>query len=161
MAAPTPTPRVNPSTDSKIPIQDGHATLITIGSNPDIGFWEKTVQPPGYDGGDAVDTTTMHNETYRTFAPRQLSTLTEVSITAAYDPILYTDILALINVRDTITVTFPDGSTVAFYGYIRSFEPQDVEEGTQAEATIVIQPTNWDPANNVEEGPAVSEVAGT
>jgi hypothetical protein len=103
----------------------------------------------------------MHNSTYRTFAPRQLATLTEITITAAYDPILYTEILALINQEDTFTITFPDGSTVAFYGYIRSFDPQDCVEGTQPEATIVIQPTNWDPANNVEAGPAVAEVAGT
>lgn len=161
MAAPTPTARLNPSDDAKIPLQDGHATFITLEADPSIAFWEKTTQPPGYDGGDAVDTTTMHNTTYRTFAPRQLATLTEISVTAGYDPVLYTDILARINVRDTITITFLDGSTVAFYGYVKSFEPQDNEEGNYPEATLVIQPTNWDHINNVEEGPAVSEVAGT
>ena len=161
MAAPTPTDRVNPSSKPDIPLQDGFPTLITVSDNPDIGFWEKAVQPPGLEGGDPIETSTMHNSVWRTFTSRELVTMTAISIRAAYDPILYTEILALINLETTFTVTFPDGSQIAFYGFMRSFTPQDCEEGAQPEANIVIEPTNWDPANDVEAGPAVTEVAGT
>lgn len=158
MAAPSPTSRTTPT---GIPLRDGHSTLITIAADVDINFWEKTVQPPGMDGGDPVDATTMHNTTYRVQRPNSLITLTEVTATVAYDPVAYTEIQSVLNTETTITITFSDGSTVAFYGFLRTFEPQDAEEGEQPEAEITITPTNWDPTNNVEAGPAVAEVSGT
>ncbi len=158
MAAPTPVVRATPR---GIALQDGYQTLITLTLDTDIEFWEKTVKPPGVDGGDTVETRTMHNTTWETFAPRNLKTMTECTTRVAWDPILYTNIVTAINRKDTITVIFADGSTVAFYGYVKAFEPADVEEGTQPEADVTIQPTNWDHVNNVEAGPAVSSVAGT
>lgn len=155
MAAPTPTARATPG---GIPLKDGHSTKITLASDTDISFWEKQVQPPGIDGGDPVERTTMHNTSWRTFGPRSLKTLTEAQVTAEYDPDVYSQIVAIVNVETTVTVTFKDGSTVAFYGYLRSFEPQEVEEGEPPMCEIVIQPTNWDPANNEEAGPAVASV---
>lgn len=158
MAAPTPTTR---STPVGIKLDDGFSSKITFAADPDISFWEKTLQPPGVDGGDAVETTTMHNVTYRTMGPRQLKTLTNSSSVVAYDPAVLTQIIALINVRTTITVTFPDGSTWAYYGFLKSFEPSDLQEGEQPEATVEIVPTNFDPTNKVEAGPALASVAGT
>jgi hypothetical protein len=158
MAAPATTAR---STPLGIPLGDGYSTKIAFALDPDISFWEKTVAPGGWDGGDAIEATTMHNATYRTFRSRSLVTLNESSTTVAYDPDVYDEILAIINVEGSITVHFPDGSTLDFFGYLRTFEPSDNEEGTQPEATITIQPTNWDPANNVEQGPVLTEVSGT
>jgi len=155
MAAPTATARITPP---GIPLGDGFSTKITLAGDPNIDFYEKTVQPPGYDGGDAVETTTMFNATWRTMRPRKLMTVTEVKSTAAYDPTVYSQIEAQINIETTITITFPDGSTIAFYGYLKAFEPSDVEEGEQPEAEITIQPTNWDPTNQLEAGPAVVSV---
>lgn len=158
MAAPVATARGTPS---GIKLDDGYQTLVTIGTDATASFWEKTVNPPGLDGGDAIDTTTMHNTTYRTFAPRQLITMTEMSCKGAYDPNVYTTFLSLINVETTITVTFPDGSTLAFYGFLRNFEPDELSEGTQPEATFTIQPTNQDPTTGVEEAAVFTNVAGT
>jgi hypothetical protein len=101
MGAPTVTARVDPP---GIKLDDGHSTTFAFSADANVNLWEKTVTPPGIDGGDEIDTTTMHNNTWRTRAPRQLKTLTEMSCTCAYDPVVYTELLALINVRQSITV---------------------------------------------------------
>lgn len=158
MAAPTPSVRGTPG---GIRLDDGFSSKIAFASDLTIEFWEKTVKPPGLDGGEKIDTMTMHNVTYRTFGPRQLKTLTDLTIKAAYDPIVYQSILALINVRTTITILFPDGSTLAFYGFLQKFEPDDLEEGKQPEATLTITPTNYDPVGHVEAAAVLTNVVGT
>lgn len=159
MTAPVTTARVAPT---GLYLIDGHSTKIAFARDSDISFWEKSPQPPGMDGGDPIDVTTMHNTTWRTMRPRSLTTLTELSITAAYDPVCYTDILNnLLNQEGSITVTFSDGSTLDFFGYLKTFEPNEVEEGEQPEASITIQPTNWDPVAGSEEAPVMTSVTGT
>lgn len=158
MAAPATTARATP--DGRY-LKDGYQTLIAPAADPDVAFWEKTVTPPGMDGGDAIDNTTMHNETWRTMRSRALVTLTDMTLTVAYDPDIYDEALALLNVETSWTVHFPDGSTLDFYGFLRLFEPQDMSEGEQPEANITISPTNFDVTNNVEAGPVMTEVAGT
>lgn len=158
-AAPSATARQAPG---GIKLRDGFSTKITFARNPAIQFWEKQVKPAGIDGGDSVPQTTMHNNEWRTFAPRQLKTLTEQTTTVAYDPKVYTSILELINIEDTVTVSFPDGSTLAFYGYLKMFDPAELVEGTQPEATITIVPTNTDHVNDwVEAAPVLTSVEGT
>lgn len=158
MAAPTPLARETPG---GIMLDDGYQTLITLTVDPDISFWEKTVTPPGWDGGDPIETSTMHNTEVRTFSLRSLKTLTPVTLTAAYDPVALDQIRAVVNVETTVTVTHPDGSTIAFYGGLTKADPSDCAEGAQPEITITIQPTNYDPVNHVEALPVVNEVAGT
>jgi hypothetical protein len=148
-------------TPSGIKLDDGFRTLVTFASNPTISFWEKAVTPPGLDGGDAVETTTMHNLTYRTMSPRHLKTMTSTTMTAAYDPAVYTSIVALINVKTTVTVTFPDGSTLAFFGFLQKFDPGELKEGDQPTASITFTPTNQDPTTGVEAAPVLVSVAGT
>jgi hypothetical protein len=163
MASPSSsTARVDPSSATVRKIKDGYQTLITFKADSNIEFWEKTVTPPGYDGGDAIETTTMHNDTYRTFGPRGLITLTETSFTAAWDPICYTSVLAIINSEDEISVWFPDGSSLAFFGYLRTFEPSEFTEGAQPEASCTIQPTNFDYATDLDEAaPLLTNFTGT
>lgn len=129
-------------------MDDGFSTLIALTGDPDISFWEKTVKPPGIDGGDAIETTTMHNVDWRSMAPRALKTLTDSDLTVAYDPAVYDQIVLQINVNQLITVHFPDGSELDFWGFLRVFEPQDNEEGSQPEATINLTPTNIDAAGD-------------
>lgn len=142
-------------------LRDGYSTKITFAGSTTIEFWEKTVQPTGMDGGDKVDQTTMHNVLYRTARPRQLVTLTDSTLKVAYNPLVNTSVLAAVNREDTVTETFPDGSTKAYYGFLKSFVPDAHEEGKQPEATIVICATNFDKTANVEAGPAYVDVAGT
>jgi hypothetical protein len=121
---------------------DGYQTLIAFAADPDVSLWERTVKPPGIDGGDEVDTTTMHNEEVRTFGPRSLKTMTASTFTAAYDPEVYDQIMALCNENGWITVHFPDGSGIDFAGYLKTFEPADISEGEMPEATVTIVCTN-------------------
>lgn len=158
MANPTPAARVTPA---GIPLKDGYKTTLTITFDTDISFWEVSVTPPGIDGGDGIDQTTMHNNRFRVMLNRALITLTEMQCSAAYDPAVYDQIISAVNVNTTLTVTFPDLSTLAFYGFLRVFQPDALVEGTQPRATVTIQPSNWDPTNKVENGPLLTSVSGT
>lgn len=144
-----------------IKLDDGYRTLVTIAADTDISFWEKSLKPPGLDGGDPVPTSTMWNNTYNTFNPRQLKTMTESTVMAAYDPAVFSQLLAVINVKTTITFRYPDGTTLAYYGYVRSAEPSEIVEGAQPQLTITIQPTNQDPTTGAEEAAVLVSVAGT
>lgn len=158
MSAPTPTARILPTGRW---IGDGHGTLITIALDPDIKFWEASVTPPGIEGDNPIDNSTQFNVSWRTLSPRRLRTLTVVQFTANYDPAVYPQVLAVINVPTTITIEFPDGSTLAFYGYMKSFQPGELVDGTRPTATCQIQPTNTDPLTCEEEGPVYTAGTGT
>jgi hypothetical protein len=158
MAAPAVTARVTPP---GIMLDDGFPTVIAFAADPDINLWEVSVKPPGIDGGDAIDNTTMHNATWRTRRARALKTLTDSTFTAGYDPNVFGAILALINVEGAITLHWPDGGTYSFFGFLQKFEPNEVKEGEMPTAQVTIVPTNWDPVNHVEAGPLSVDVAGT
>ncbi len=157
-SAPTAVARGTPE---GIFLKDGYQTLVTIGNDATLEIWEKSVTPPGLDGGEPVETSTMHNTTYRTMGSRTLITLTPITFTAAYDPEMYDTLLAVINAETTITVTFPDGSTLAFYGYVQKVEPGELVDGTQPEVTVTVQPTNQDPTDRSEQAPVLVETSGT
>lgn len=164
MAAPTPTARVTPT---GIPLETGHSTLFTISLDTNISFWEKTPKPAGIDNGDKIPTTTHHNTTWRTFAPRPLLEMTDATIVAAYDPIVHDELVAIIGKRKlgstacVITEKYPDTSTLCYYGYVKSAEKSDNVEENQPELTVTIVVTNWDPINNVEASPVLTNVSGT
>ena len=123
-------------------IDDGHKTLISFDAAPSVKFYEKTVTPPGVDGGGEVDTTTMLNDTYRTRNPKALITLASTTCEVAYDPAVYDDVIALVNVNTEITITFPDESTLVFWGWLNKFTPSPLREGEQPMAEIEIIPSN-------------------
>ena len=120
-------------------VDDGFSTKISIGG---VYLWEKEVTPPGIEGGGENDTTTMRNTTWRTKAPKRLKTLTPSKFTAAYDPIAYNSILAVINVNSQIVVTFADNHTLTFWGWVDKFVPNAAKEGEQPTAEVEIIPSN-------------------
>lgn len=123
-------------------LDDGFSTVISFASDTDIKLYEKSVTPPGVSGGGEVDTSTMLNTVWRTRNPKQLKTLSESSFVAAYDPAVYTEIVALVNINNLITITFPDGATLAFWGWLDEFSPGELVEGEQPTAEITIIPSN-------------------
>lgn len=160
MAAPTVTARqLPPGGTYKLP--DGFKTTYANAVYPAIQFFEMTVKPPGLDGGDAIQTTTMLNNKWRTYDHRHLLTLDESTITAAYDPDMYSQIILLINQTTSWTVHFPDNSSLAFYAFAQKFEFQELKEGEMPLVNITIRPTNWDPTNFVEADPVYTPASGT
>jgi len=135
-------------------IDDGHSTTLGFGNYPSVLFYEKEVTPPGISGGGANDTTTMANTTWRTQSPKQLKTLSEAAMTVAYDPDCLTDAVSMINENQLITVTFPDATTWAFWGWLDEFTPQSVTEGSQPTAQIKIVPSNQN-GSGVETAPVL------
>lgn len=144
-----------------VKMKDGYQSLIAFAADPDISFWEKSVTPPGMDGGDPVDNTTMHNTTMRTMSPRSLKTATPSQVTVAYDPVVYDQIISLINVEGLVTIHFPNGDTLDFYGFLKSFQPGELVEGQQPEATIEVVPTNVNPSTGAEVTPNYITAVGT
>ena len=123
-------------------MDDGFQTLIGFADNATVKLYEKGVQPPGIEGGGANETTTMRNTTWRTKSPKKLISLTDSELTVAYDAAVFPEIIAMINENQLVTVTFEDGATLAFWGWIDSFEPDEITEGEQPEASVTIIPSN-------------------
>jgi len=140
-------------------LHDGYQVLIAFASNLTIEFFELTTQPPGLDGGDEIDITTQHNTGLRQSAARALRTQTEMSSVVAYDPNVIDSIIALINVEGAITLNFANSDTWAFFGFLKSFDPQSMEEGSMPEANISIMPIGRDPADDTEA--AINYVTST
>lgn len=139
-------------------MDDGFKTLISFSDFPSVQFYEKEVTPPGIDGGGPIDTTTMRNNEWRTNLPKQLKSLTESSITAAYDPAVYDSIVQMVNVNQLITITFPDGDTLQFWGWLDKFTPSGNQEGNQPTATVTIQCSNMN-SSKVETAPVYTPAA--
>lgn len=158
MAAPSATPRVTPT---GLVLEDGHKTLITFARNPSINLWEVTVKPVGYDGGEKIKLTNMHNNTVHTFAPRRLIMLTDASMKVQYDPeALDTLLNNQLNIPDVITETYSDGSTFAYHGVMNKFERDEHQEGEVPTATVGFFATNRD-SDGAEQLPVLVEVVGT
>lgn len=123
-------------------MDDGFSTVITLANIPTVKIYEKEVTPPGVSAGGPIDTTTMRNVAWRTMNPRALKSLTPVTVTVAFASESIPVIQNQVGVNQLITVTFPDMSTLAFYGWIEEFTPGAFVEGEQPTATLNIQPSN-------------------
>lgn len=159
MAAPTHEDRVAPS--GNVDLYDGFVAKITFDNDPNITFWEKSVKPPGLDGGEGIDRSTMFNLVYRTFHPGGLITVTNPTTKVAYCLQSFTDIIAIINDETTVTITVCDGSQMSFFGALQKFEPDELVPNTHPEATITVLATMYDYVNNVESSFLITEVTGT
>lgn len=123
-------------------MDDGFATFITLENIPTVHMYEKEITPPGISSGGPIDVTTMRNSTWRTFSPRQLKTLTPVSATVAYATDAIDQLFAQVGVNQQITVHYPDGSHLVFWGWMEEFAPSAFTEGEQPTATLTVQPSN-------------------
>jgi hypothetical protein len=141
-------------------IKDGHPTTITFsagvsGTTMANILKEKEVTPPGIQGGGPNDTSNMRNSVWRTRQPKGLKTLSAAELVISYDPALYTEMVDMVNVNQSIVITFPGGETLTFWGWVDSFVPGPATEGGQPTATVVIEPSNQNGAGT-ETAPVIA-----
>ncbi len=127
--------------------KDGYQTTISFSALAsgvifNVIAKEKGVTPPAIEGGGKIDLTTMRNSNVRTFYPKQLYTLGDASIVVAWDPTLYEEMASVIGVNQTVTITFPDSTTLAFWGTLDGFAPNEQVEGEQPTAVLTVLATN-------------------
>ncbi len=134
-------------------LTDGFKTIITFSGATGAALWEMTITPPGADGGGPNDTTTMRNTAWRTRQPKKLKTLTPCEGDAQYDPVFFSSNLsALLNINQSIVVTFPDSSTLTFWGWLNEFKPNAHKEGEAPTVRFSVVPSNQD-ATGAETAP--------
>lgn len=147
-AAPVPTPPVRPSITY---MTDGYQSLITFAVDPDVGLWvtlEGGLKPGGLDTEGPIKIGTMHARRMRIMAAKKLLTHQPTTFTSFYNPSVLPEILVLLGLQTTITITFPDETTWAFFGYLNKFEPGDNKEGVAPTATCEIVAISRDPSLN-------------
>jgi len=127
---------------------DGKGTTMAWTTSSSFVVEKTRIKPPGSEVND-IDITHLGNTNVRTMTPSQLSTITAVTFDGHHDPALTVPI----GVNDTITVTFPDGSTLVFWGYLQNYEPGDIVEGAKMECSGTITISNRN-ASGVETKPA-------
>lgn len=167
MAAAAQAVRFEPS---GIHLYDGYTTFVAITSNlvadaPGNYLWEVTVTTPGIDGGDPINQDTMWNLVWHTVSPRHLKTLMEFTFVAGWDPSGFAVLSSYINVIVNITVYYPDGSTLTFWGFMRKVEPQEHKEGEMPKINVTVTPCLLDPSHPEGrpdiETPTLTAAAGT
>lgn len=132
-------------------LTDGCKTTVTfyaLGTGVTIKLKETSCTPPGIEGGEPNDTTTMRNTNWRTKQPKKFKELSDGSAEFQYDPAIYDQILSIINVNGVIRWDFPDGSALEHWGWLRNFTPGPCVEGSMPTATGTIVGGNQDDSGN-------------
>lgn len=169
MAAPAATVRVAPLAPNKR-LKAAFKSVITFASQPSLALWTISFTPTGYDGGDPIDIATMEdvdstgaNARHRPTYPRERIMSTPGQAKVAYDPNTISLIIStLLNrTNDQITETFREGSTKAYWGWMRSFIPDELVEGQMPTATVAFHESDWDDANQTVDGPTITSVSGS
>ncbi len=98
------------------------------------------ITPPAWDGGDAIDITTLGNTEFKTKMAQTLKDIGECSFSSHYDPSIFAS--APINKNGRVTINIPHWGTLSFYGYLKSLEPQALTVGDAAKMNGTIIVTN-------------------
>lgn len=158
MAAPAHTTRTIPT---GYPLKEGFRIYYAFAKNATVQIWEQVGKPLGYDGGEAIDTTTQWNTAYHTMRPQYLKKHDPITFTGPYDPDIHSALPSLINNEGSLTIYYPDGSYHDLYAFLQKVEFSDNKIGEMPTATFTIIVTNWDPVNNVEVDPVFTAATGT
>lgn len=134
-------------------MDDGFSTTLTLANLPDAKMYERELVLSGPSMEGPINSTTMRNLQYRTNEAKALKSLPPFSITVAFATELFHFIKEQVGVNQLITVTFPDATTMYFYGWVEEFTPGKMVEGEQSTATLTIHASLVD-SNNLETPPA-------
>jgi len=118
---------------------EGIGASITIGS---LGLTKiRTLGGFAIDGGDPLDATYLANSAWMTKLPQTLAEASDISFTMDYDPSQLAAVVTEINNNQSIVMTFSGIGTITFWGYLKSYEPDDGEKGTAWTVSCTIVPT--------------------
>ena len=157
-AAPSPAAIGTPA---GLHLRDGYSTKIVFNRLTTFGLWEKTVQPSALSVGEAIDLTTMRNTAVTTKWPQTLHDVGDLQLVCGYDPNIWaTGRATVLGQNDNITVQYPDGSTLAFFGFLRELTPAALQRGTFPECNVTITVTNLD-SSFAEQAPVYTNVSGS
>ena len=148
-------------TPAGLHLRDGYSCKIVCNRLTTFSLWEKTVQPPALTVGEEIDLTTMRNAAVTTKWPQTLHDVGPLQVVCGYDPNVWAQARAtVLGQNDNWTVQYPDGSTLAFFGFLKSLEPAALQRGTFPEATVTIVVTNLD-SSFAEQVPVYTNVTGS
>jgi len=135
---------------------EGLGTTLVIGSS---SLCYITLAALGIDGGEKLDASCLDNTEWMTFLPQTLKLVPDMGFTAKFDPAEWTALKDEVNVNQLLTIAFDyqgnDLGSIAFWGYLKAFTPNEGAIGTRWEATGTIVVTNMN-ASDVETGPVYS-----
>lgn len=138
------------------------ATTPTTLSLGDSGFvCEIEVTPPALDGGDMIPQDCMRSGVIGIALPRSRMRFMPITAVVSWDPQVYGVNLGVvaggqlvtINRNQLLTLTFPNGRRLNFYGAVTKFEPGVLKEGERPTATMTVGFTNINPANGLVYAP--------
>src|SRR3990167_6685658 len=139
-------------------LTDGYSTTYSFAADTTIELEEIEVTPPSIKGGGPISLSTMLNSAVRTQGPKSLYSVGQIAVTVAYDESKLADIIALVQVNNLLTITFPSGNKWNLWAWLEEFNPTGNKEGERPTANLVIEVSNRN-ASNVETPPAY--LAGT
>jgi len=120
---------------------------IVIGA---LTFEERSVQPPSVGLTGKLDTSSSANAgaivagspiVFKTYIPSLFAEAKDITAEVLYSTAKYTACLGAIGVEENCSITFQDGQTVPFRGWLADFDAsqEDTVDATgSAKATIVI-----------------------
>ena len=120
-------------------LENGYKTLIGFELDADVGLEEETVKPPGFDGGGPINTSTMRNDLLESQAPKGLYRITPSNSRCAYKTGSIPKLQNMMNKKQIITYTYPNGAKLAVWGWLDKVEPDENSHGTQPKVRLTIE----------------------
>lgn len=113
------------------PALEGVGLNLTIGSTL---FKYLTLGGPGYDTSDKIDNTTLDNTEFETGQPPELKQCNGFGFSVFARPDNLAAIEAQIGVNQSLHLGMTGLGGVTFWGYLKSWTPEDAEKGTEWKA---------------------------
>lgn len=102
-----------------------------------ITFGVVSLTLPNFNGGEAPDTTTSQNVTFRSKGKRQYIDIEDMTLTCAFTPEDFSALPTLINSEDTLTVTDVNNNIYAFDVNIMTYTAGEMTEDGFPTADVV------------------------
>ena len=119
--------------------KNGWGTFSTTTSGIDLDVIDFT--PPELIADDEIDTTTNKNGNasggVRSFEPSQFYAVGNTTFTVSLDYAVMADVQAVLNVKDTGTLTSKSGATIPAEGWFKSYTPDTSSPTERPTATVV------------------------